>query len=229
MRLAGINTGKKEKNNEKDHQECAPAHREQNTLVDKRCSGLRKKTCTRQVRLSHCSIVKIIVIGDRACGKTSLGKALAERLGWPFFDVDEGIHASSGMTNVEIWVNHGEPELRRIEHGVCEAMCGHDPAVISFSAGATVQPRNFRFLEEDNTFVVYINAGIDLLWDRLQSDPQTKDRRPQQSTGGIEEVIELYNKRHPIYGRFAHSTLDAGLSLDTMVDRVMAELDTGKP
>lgn len=166
--------------------------------------------------------MNIIIIGDRASGKTSLGRAVAERLGRPFHDVDAGIVEANGMSHVEAWKIMSLPEFRAIEHNVLAELLRDDPCVISSSAGASVQPQNAALIEND-TFVVYLNASIELLWERLQADAETTGhQRPVQSTGGIEEVAELYERRHPINSRFAHLTLDAALPREEMVERVVA-------
>lgn len=171
--------------------------------------------------------MKVIIIGDRAIGKTSLGRAVAERLGWPFHDVDAGITDITNMSHVEAWQTMGVPAFRRIEHGVLAGFLRDDPCVISSSAGASVESQNAAMFAEEGLFVVYLNASIELLWERLRADAETTGhQRPVQSTGGIEEVAELYEKRHPVNSGFADLALDAALPLEELVEQVVAAVAT---
>lgn len=169
--------------------------------------------------------MKLFIIGDRACGKSSLAQAAAKHLGWPYFDVDQGIKTKTGRSNAELWATIDIVEFRHIESEIMKEMCAHDPGVVAFSAGAPVQPQNFYLLENDpDAFVVYLHGTTELLWERLQADPKSNSQRPQQSAGGIQEVVELYNKRHPIYDGFADVNLDAALPPAELLDCLIKKL-----
>lgn len=172
--------------------------------------------------------MNIILIGDRASGKGTLGRAVAKRLAWDFLDVDETIEQRVGMSTTEFWNAAGEPELRRVETGIVDEFCSRDRTVIAFSAGAAVQPQNAPYMQASGVLVVYLEASVDLLWDRLQADPKSAQRRPQQMDGGKEEVEALYERRHPVYSRFANLVVDAGRPVEELVQHVLTAMPHGE-
>ena len=78
----------------------------------------------------------IYVVGFMASGKSTVGRHLAHRLGWNFFDTDEEIEAAEKMTIAEIFTTRGEAEFRRIESRHHPAACPVDRARPSGGAGA---------------------------------------------------------------------------------------------
>ena len=65
---------------------------------------------------------RIVLVGFRACGKTSLGIQLADRLGLPFVDLDQEVEAHSGKTIAELFAGPGEERFRELEAELLEAV-----------------------------------------------------------------------------------------------------------
>ena len=58
----------------------------------------------------------VFLVGFMGAGKTSVGRALGARLGWPFEDPDDRIRSRAGRSIEEIFRDAGEQEFRRVEH-----------------------------------------------------------------------------------------------------------------
>jgi Shikimate kinase len=84
--------------------------------------------------------VRVILIGYRGTGKTSVGRILAESLDLPFFDTDTLVERTAGVSIPEIFRQHGEARFRALERGVIESLAGVE-GVISTGGGGGLRPR----------------------------------------------------------------------------------------
>ena len=90
----------------------------------------------------------IYLLGFMGVGKSTIGALLAERLHWPFIDLDTTIEAGQGTTIREMFENSGEPFFRQIEHVALLEASKAEPAVIALGGGTFVQKANFDFIRE---------------------------------------------------------------------------------
>ena len=165
--------------------------------------------------------MKIALVGYRAAGKSTLGRLVAERLGWSYKDIDRGIEAESGKTLKNLYEEVGEEPYRRIETEVVEEMCREDLCVISFGAGSVIKRRNQELAQRDS-LVVFLEVPVEELWRRIEGDPQSGDNRPRLSRGGIGEVEEMLALREPAYRACADLVLDGTRSPKELVGEVIA-------
>ncbi|MAE67360.1 MAG: shikimate kinase [Phycisphaeraceae bacterium] len=171
--------------------------------------------------------MNIVLIGYRASGKTTVGRLLAARLGWPLRDVDRGIEAKCDLTIKDIFEQKGEPFYRDVESQVVVEMCAEDRSVISFGGGTIMRPANQEHARRD-ALVVYLQAAPGELWRRIQADPDSELNRPNLSRGGFEEVVEMLEKREPTYIACADLTLDATLPPETLAQKIAESLPPPK-
>jgi len=169
--------------------------------------------------------MNIILIGARGCGKSTIGRLLAERLGRPYFDSDDEIEAHAGKSIAEIFAAEGETGFRDRETQVVADLAAQDRAVIALGGGAVVRPENRRAIEAAH--VVWLTASPATLWRRIEADAATARRRPQLSPqGGITEIIATLDARREIYGRCAHLVVDTeGKSPREIADAICEKLD----
>ncbi|WP_020469095.1 shikimate kinase [Zavarzinella formosa] len=165
---------------------------------------------------------QIILIGYRASGKTTVGRKLAERLGRPFMDADEYLEAQAGRTIREIFATEGEPGFRDRESAVLRELTGRGPMVLATGGGVVLREENRDRIRAAG-FVAWLTADADTLWDRLQTDPVTRERRPNLAGGGLEEVTKMLTVREPLYRALANLEINvAELSPDVAADRILA-------
>lgn len=119
---------------------------------------------------------QIVLIGLSGVGKSTIGRVLAERLGWPFLDTDDLITSSEGRTPAQLIDDVGEDEFRRIEERVLTDVSQRLPAVISTGGGAFLSAKNRSALGVEG-FICYLDATPNAIASRLLLAPSA-DRRP---------------------------------------------------
>ncbi len=140
----------------------------------------------------------LYLVGFMASGKTTIGRSLAEELGWSFADIDEDVETRERISIPEIFESRGESEFRRLETAairerVRNVECGR-PIVIVLGGGAFVQQVNFDLLE-NNGVTVWVDCPLPRIRDRVKNcvhRPLARD--PAQ-------LEQLYESRRPAYAR----------------------------
>ena len=143
----------------------------------------------------------LYLIGYRGSGKSTVGRVVAQRLARPFSDSDDLVEAESGMTIKDIFAEKGEPWFRDLEAKVIAELAGETQfsRVVSLGGGAILRTSTQEILKATG-LCVWLTASAEFLFQRIQSDDATKLRRPNLSqSGGYSEVVELLEKRTPIY------------------------------
>jgi shikimate kinase len=123
-------------------------------------------------------------------GKTTVGKLVAKKLGWPFIDADDEIVRQAGMSIPAIFAQRGEAGFREIERDVCRALAGREQVVIATGGGMLVDESN-RAVMLESGLVVCLVAPAELVNKRIGSDPN----RPLLKT----DWRALMEKRKPAY------------------------------
>ena len=103
-------------------------------------------------------------------------------------------------------------------------MCANDSCVIAFGAGTIMQPRNERIAAVDS-LVVYLKLSAEQLWQRIAADPKSSTTRPNLSSGGLEEVVEMLARRTPTYERCANITLAGELAPGKLADKIVERVN----
>ena len=164
--------------------------------------------------------MNIVLIGYRAAGKSTLGRLLAQRLGWTCLDIDRGIEEQSGKP-VKALLEEGDQVYRDVESAVVASMCQRDQCVIAFGAGSLMRPEN-RIWACRNSMVFYLELPASQLWDRIRADPASPDTRPNLAGGGLLEVEEMLEQRAPAYRECADHILDSSLTPERLAAEVLA-------
>lgn len=150
----------------------------------------------------------IILVGMPGCGKSTVGKKLAEELDRPLVDTDEEIVKRIGCTIPEYFAAHGEEEFRKREHEVLRDFSGRSGQIIATGGGIVTRPENMDPLRE-NALVVFLRRDIGKL--------PTSGRPISQS----HDLHELYEKRRPLYEAAADVTVD-NIDLEQTVEEILA-------
>lgn len=148
----------------------------------------------------------IILIGMMGSGKTTIGKALANHLNWDFYDLDHEIEKHCGTTVQTIFAVEGEVGFRRRETECLKKTIKQNNIILATGGGAVLQVENRSLLKQyPNACIIYLNAPVDELWQRLQYDRT----RPLLDTENPYETLNtIYNNRHQIYERLATNIID---------------------
>jgi len=152
--------------------------------------------------------MRVVLVGYRGTGKTTVGRMVAQALGWPFVDVDPLIEQRGGLDIAAIFARHGEAHFRDLESAVIADLADTDPAVISAGGGAVLRPQNVHHLRR-GSLVVWLTASAETLHKRITTDATTTARRPNLTAlTGIDEVRHLLKAREPCYRSAADLMLD---------------------
>jgi len=140
----------------------------------------------------------IYLVGFMGSGKTTVGKMLAEELGWHFVDIDDDIEAKAGRTISEIFDADGEEAFREREHAAIAERVhmieSGRPSVVALGGGAFAQDENAGLLAA-NGVSIWLDCPLDLVKQRVANEthrPLAKDP---------ERLAELYDARRPSYQR----------------------------
>ncbi len=137
----------------------------------------------------------IVLIGLMGCGKSSIGRRLADEIGIKFFDLDLEIEKAEGLTVTEIFKKHGEEYFRQKEEEIVQDIVSHELCVLATGGGAFINDK-IRTLIKAKTTSVWIKVGFDILLERVSR----KNTRPLLEKGDKAEILKnLMDKRYPIY------------------------------
>ena len=155
-------------------------------------------------------------------GKSSVGRALGQRLNWVFEDLDDRIATREGRTVAEIFRDSGESEFRRAEHAalqqVLHELRGGIYRIVALGGGTFAQEQNHKAIQASGIRTIFLDAPLDELWRRCELQPNLDARRPLQTSE--DQFRELHKKRLPSYRR-------ASLRFDIagkQVERIAAEI-----
>lgn len=155
--------------------------------------------------------MKIFLIGYRCTGKTSVGKILADHLNYDFLDVDQIIVRQTGSTISALVHTHGWNYFRRIEKNILLNTDKLKNTVVSTGGGIVTDPENIIFLNTAG-FTIWLDADIETILSRLNSDPSTLSSRPSLTLNNLnKETEELLETRKPLYEKAAHFKIETGL------------------
>jgi shikimate kinase len=175
--------------------------------------------------------MKVVLIGYRACGKSTVGKMLAEKLKIPFLDTDLLVEEELGMPIKDIVASHGWDFFRTREKEVVQKLTQKSECVIATGGGVVLDGRNVDLLKKMGV-VVWLAAPLADIIERLKDDAQTDDLRPQFTNGNlVEETTMVLKQRIAFYQKAADYVLDtAGKSaLQVMEEIYMHLLESGIP
>ena len=137
----------------------------------------------------------IVLIGMPGSGKSTVGKALAERLGRTFVDTDEEFAKAEGMLAGEYIEKYGEVAFRDAESRVVKEFAKEKSLVIATGGGSILREEN-RDAMMQNSLIIYLDRELCKL---------ATDGRPL--SGDMERMQKLYEMRHPIYVNLADKVI----------------------
>jgi len=156
--------------------------------------------------------MNIFLIGYRCTGKTSAGKALAEKLGQPFADSDSEIVKEQGMSVAEMVSAHGWDFFREKEQSVIRRLCAGDRQVVSTGGGVILNPENVKNMRQSG-LVVWLKASPETIRKRILNDEATSHLRPSLTAKGLtEEIEDVLSIRTPLYEGAMNFSVDTDLA-----------------
>ena len=132
----------------------------------------------------------IILIGMPGCGKSTVGKILAERLGKRFVDADEELVERNGRSIPEIFANEGEAGFRTLETQTLMSLGQQSSLVIATGGGCVTKADNYPLLHQNGA----------IFWLKRDIQKLPTDGRPLSQVGKLDEMLRI---RKPLYQAFS--------------------------
>ena len=155
----------------------------------------------------------IFLCGFMGAGKSTIGKALAQELGWPLLDTDQLIEEAHGPIPA-IFAEKGEAYFRQMEAELAQMLAGQERAVISTGGGFVLSEAVQEQLR--GCSVVYLTVPFDACYERIRSSD-----RPLVRANNKEQLHKIFLKRDPIYRSVATICVDnSGLVSKTVAQIV---------
>lgn len=158
------------------------------------------------------SKINIVLMGMPGSGKSTVGNALARKLGRPFIDTDEVIIEREGLHTSKIIEQKGEPYFRDRETEVVMEVSKLQGYVIATGGGVVLREENMKALKQ-NGIVVFLDRNILNL---------SKDGRPLSQ--GEDALQKLYKERIDLYTKYADITADSNIPVEGVADSIVSDL-----
>ncbi len=160
----------------------------------------------------------LILTGFMGTGKTSVGRAVAERLGWPFVDLDDVIAERAGKPIPAIFAEGGEPAFRALEAAACRELAEPRGLVVATGGGAAVDPANREALAAGGV-VICLDAAAETILHRVGEDAS----RPMLAgSDRLARIRALLGQRAAAYAAIPRHLDTGNLTIAAAAERVLA-------
>lgn len=170
----------------------------------------------------------VILVGFMGAGKSTVGRALAARLGWAFEDLDESIERRENLKIAAIFRERGESAFRKAEHAalreLLEEVRRGSEKIIALGGGAFIQQSNAILIDAAHIPTVFLDATVDELWARcLRQSREHGMERPL--LGSWEDFCRLHGQRLAHYRRASMKQETGGRTISEIVADLIQSLN----
>ena len=165
----------------------------------------------------------VVLLGYMGSGKSTIGKQLADDLGYAFLDLDDFIEANQKRSISELFEVKGEIQFRTIERRAVETVCrSYDNLVLALGGGTPCYSNTMTFLvEHPNVYTVYLKSSIQTLYNRLVDE---KSKRPLIAQISDEKLTEFIAKHVFERSKFYNQAQLVILSENNPVKAIASEI-----
>ena len=161
----------------------------------------------------------IALIGLRGAGKSTLGKMLAERIGWSFVELNKEIERDNGLSVAEIIALYGQEGFRRMEQAALgQLLARKELMVLATGGGIVSEPLTFDLILS-SFYTIWLKAEPEEHMTRVR---RQGDLRPMaDDRSAMAELRNILLSREPLYSRASATVDTAGLSVDAAAARLI--------
>ena len=141
----------------------------------------------------------LFLVGYRCCGKTSVGRLLAQQSDWKLVDTDALAVQSAGTSIADMVARDGWEAFRSLETHILRSVCRQSCQVVATGGGIVLAADNIRLMRQSGA-VVWLQARSETILRRLADDPLSREQRPALTSRTLaEEVNRTLVERKPLY------------------------------
>ena len=155
----------------------------------------------------------VVLIGMPGCGKSTVGKALAEQMHRPFFDSDSVIEEENRISIASFIPKHGEPAFRKLEEQAIQKLSLLTGTVIATGGGVILNPKNMERLSQ-NGVIVFLDRELSRLA-FSSSRPLSSDR---------ESLRKRFEERYSLYHKYADAIVPS-TAIRATVEKIKGALE----
>ncbi|TWU41723.1 shikimate kinase [Novipirellula artificiosorum] len=163
--------------------------------------------------------MNVVLVGYRGTGKSAVAKLLADALGLEVVSLDAELIKKAGKSVPEIVEQQGWAGFRDLEEEIVRTFAARDGLVIDCGGGVIERESNFGVLREAGP-VFWLKASPRTIVERIGGDDQRPSLTGTKSF--TDEVVEVLERRTPLYERIAHKTIDTD---SRSIEAVAAEIE----
>ena len=163
----------------------------------------------------------IVLCGFMGCGKSTVGRILAQRLNYGLKDSDVCIEQRENITVSEIFATHGEEYFRKAESVVIKELSLQKNIVIATGGGAVLNPDNASALRNGGT-VFFLDVTPETVIERLKDDTSRPLLQREDKASAVRKLLDF---RRPKYMNAAHFTVDANRSAADVANNILEILN----
>jgi shikimate kinase len=168
---------------------------------------------------------RIVLTGFMGAGKSTVGRTVAERLGWEFVDLDDVIVEAAGKSIAELFDSIGEAAFREQEHRALHSVLARSRIVLALGGGAIETAANRDLLRNSaNTCVVYLEAPLGTLLERCQQQQAQPGAAVRPVLADLENLLQRFTLRLPHYRTAHHTVRTTGKDPASVAEELLRKL-----
>lgn len=166
--------------------------------------------------------LNLYLVGMMGAGKSSVGRPLAEALGYRFLDADAVVEQAAGQSIAEIFAREGEAGFRALETAVLDQLASWHSLVVATGGGVVGRPENWGHLRQG--VVIWLDAPEEVLLQRLRADPTPRPLLAEADPAS--RLAALLTARRPLYAQADLTVPQGGGSPAEVAAQVLEGLPT---
>jgi XRE family aerobic/anaerobic benzoate catabolism transcriptional regulator len=176
-----------------------------------------------QPNFSQAACRRIALLGIRGAGKSTVGEALARRLGFPLVECGQQVADLAGMPASAVLLQQGQAAYRRHERQVVGQVVQQPAVVLCTSGGVVSEPASYALLQQ-HCFTVWLHARPEVYFARSHRLNDTRIASASLRRHALDTIRRTMEARLPLYAAAAMSIDTSELSVDAVVRQIMEEL-----
>ena len=154
----------------------------------------------------------IVLIGMPASGKSTIGKLLAKKMNYEYYDADRYLERKENVKISTLFSEKGEEYFRNLETKYLKELSQKNGIIISTGGGAVKLEKNMQILGEKG-IIVFLNRKIE--------DIAKENHEARPLLQNIDNIYKLYDERIELYNRYSNIIVENDGTLKEVTDRVV--------